>query len=65
MVQNSIDYIAGMMDNFAISEYERLFSIDFDNIDLGQDIEIKKEGKRRNLKKIILQLWQKTIAKTN
>lgn len=64
LVQNSIDYIAGMMDTFAISEYERLFSIDFDNIDLGQDIEIKKEGKRRNLKKIISQLWQRTIAKT-
>ena len=45
LVQNSIDYIAGMMDTFAISEYERLFSIDFDNIDLGQDIEIKKKGK--------------------
>ena len=51
LVQNSIDYIAGMMDTFAISEYERLFSIDFDNIDLGQDIEIKKKGKEEPSKK--------------
>ena len=63
LVQNSIDYIAGMMDTFAISEYERLFSIDFDNIDLGQDIEIKKKGKEET--SIISRLWQKTIAKTN
>ena len=51
LVQNSIDYIAGMMDTFAISEYERLFSIDFDNIDLGQDIEIKRREKEETSKK--------------
>jgi len=51
LVQNSIDYIAGMMDTFAISEYERLFSIDFDNIDLGQDIEIKRREKEEASKK--------------
>jgi len=42
LIQNSIDYIAGMMDTFAISEYERLFNAKFDEIDLNQDIKIKE-----------------------
>lgn len=33
-VQKVIDYIAGMMDTFAISEYERLTGNDFDTIDI-------------------------------
>lgn len=41
LVQNSIDYIAGMMDTFAITEYERLFNAKFEEIDLNQDIQIK------------------------
>ena len=59
IVQNSIDYIAGMMDTFAISEYERIFSIDFDNIDLNQDIEIKN---RKDLIEMISKLKQKDFS---
>ena len=32
LVQGSIDYIAGMMDTFAISEYERLYRVKFSDI---------------------------------
>ena len=32
LIQGSIDYIAGMMDTFAISEYERLFNVKFSDI---------------------------------
>lgn len=35
-IQNSIDYIAGMMDTYAIKEYERYFSVPFDSISLKQ-----------------------------
>ena len=43
LIQNSIDYIAGMMDTFAISEYERLFNAKFDEIDLSQNITIGED----------------------
>ena len=46
LIKNSINYIAGMMDTFAITEYERLLSVDFDKIDLSQDIlKLKKTTK--------------------
>lgn len=32
LVQGSIDYIAGMMDTFAISEYERFYKVKFSDI---------------------------------
>lgn len=34
--KNSIDYIAGMMDQFAIKEYEKYFSINFESISLKE-----------------------------
>lgn len=43
LIQNSIDYIAGMMDTYAISEYERLFNAKFDEIDLSQNITIGED----------------------
>lgn len=36
LAQNSIDYIAGMMDTFAIQEYERLFHRSFEKIDVDK-----------------------------
>lgn len=33
-IKNSIDYISGMMDTYAIKEYEKYFSVDFDSISL-------------------------------
>ena len=35
LIQNSIDYIAGMMDTFAIEEYERLFDKKFETININ------------------------------
>lgn len=40
LIQNSIDYISGMMDTYAISEYERLFNVKFEDINLNQNIDI-------------------------
>ena len=36
LAQNAIDYIAGMMDTYAIEEYERLFNKKFSEIDVNQ-----------------------------
>ena len=53
LIQNSIDYIAGMMDTFAISEYERLFNAKFDNIDLSQNVTINAYKIKKIAKKFI------------
>lgn len=45
LVQGSIDYIAGMMDTFAISEYERFYKVKFSDIvikDKSLDLEVCK-----------------------
>lgn len=46
-IQNSIDYIAGMMDTYAIKEYQEFFSVSFNSISLDQvkviDNSIKEE----------------------
>lgn len=38
--KKSIEYIAGMMDTFAISEYERHFCRKFNDIDISLDVEV-------------------------
>lgn len=35
--QAAIDYIAGMMDDYAKSQYKRYFNVDFDEIDISDD----------------------------
>ena len=49
-----IDYIAGMMDTFAISEYERLTGEDFNNIDIWNipTIYIPKEEDNKTEKEV-------------
>ena len=39
-----IDYIAGMMDTFAISEFERLTGISYDSIDVAEIPEVKRKA---------------------
>ncbi|MCH5241042.1 MAG: dNTP triphosphohydrolase [Muribaculaceae bacterium] len=36
MLKNSINYIAGMMDAYAMEEYERLYNINFHDIDISR-----------------------------
>lgn len=54
MCQHAIDYIAGMMDTFAIEEFERFFHKKFDEIDL-EDLETinqkLKERAKKNVQK--------------
>lgn len=44
LAQNAIDYIAGMMDTYAIEEYERLFNKKFSEIDVNQLISPKSKS---------------------
>lgn len=54
-VQNSIDYIAGMMDTYAIQEYEKYFSVSFDSISLDQVNMIDK--RIRNEEKLLIEKY--------
>lgn len=63
LVQNTIDYIAGMMDTFAISEYERLFNAKFEKIDLNQEVKIQTTENKR--KRLISRIFQKIIVRAN
>ncbi len=48
-IMNAIDYIAGMMDTFAIHEYEKYFSIPFDSISLEEVKKINKSIREEDL----------------
>lgn len=47
-ILNSIDYIAGMMDTYAIKEYEKYFSTNFDSISLKEIEKIDKEIRKNS-----------------
>lgn len=47
-VRNVMDYLAGMMDTFAISEFERLFYKGFDEIDIAVLPELNEKLEKRS-----------------
>ena len=55
-----IDYIAGMMDTFAIAEYERLTGISFERINILKIPDILDLRKKENwMVKIYKKMWLK------
>lgn len=69
IVKNSIDYMAGMMDAYAVEEYERLFHKDFNDISINELDEVnwlvKERSEELNQKFKILHLYRKQFPKGN
>lgn len=61
-IQHSINYISGMMDTFAIKEYEKYFSVPFDSISLKQ---IGRINKILVNDKLLLQTRYMTVKHNN